>query len=167
VETASKVERARTFATERHGDQQYGDGSPYVTHLGQVVAVLERFGFGGDHELVCAAWLHDVVEDTETTADEIEDLFGSRVRALVWAVTNEPGKNRKERALKTYPKIASTPDAIIVKLADRIANVEASIRSRPDLLAMYRKEWAKFASLRSDAGPATMWEHLQSLIETD
>lgn len=156
---------ARSFAEERHGDQLYGDGAPYSKHLAEVVGVLERYGFGNDAELVCAAWLHDVVEDTDTSIEEIESQFGPRVRELVWAVTNAPGKNRKERARKTYPKIRSTPDALTLKLADRIANVEASKRDRRDLLQMYRKEWMSFSSsLRECGGPEPMWTHLESLL---
>lgn len=156
---------ARAFAIERHGDQRYGDGAPYSTHLAAAVEVLHRFGYGDDPQLVCAAWLHDVVEDTPTTRDEVAAYFGDEVAALVWAVSNEPGKNRAERASKTYPKIAATPRAIIVKLADRIANVEASKRSRRDLYAMYRREWPKFeTSLRNPDGPSAMWFHLASLF---
>lgn len=158
-------EAARAFAIERHADQTYGDGAPYSTHLAAAVEVLGRFGHGDDAALVCAAWLHDVVEDTETTREEVETRFGADVAALVWAVTNEPGENRAERARKTYPKIDATPRAIIVKLADRIANVESAKRSRPDLHAMYRKEWTKFeAALRHEDGPTEMWAHLESLF---
>jgi hypothetical protein len=99
---------AWTFAEERHAAQRYGD-QPYTVHLEHVRAVLASFGHGG--ALGVAAWLHDTVEDTATTREEIAERFGEDVAALVWAVTGT-GKNRKERNASAYEKIRQTPGVL-------------------------------------------------------
>jgi (p)ppGpp synthase/HD superfamily hydrolase len=136
-----KLEQAaRSFAEVAHGDQKYGK-HPYVKHLAAVRAVLEDFGFSGD--LGVAAWLHDVLEDTKVTSDQLELAFGSTVTHLVWAVTGV-GVNRKERNECAYGRIERNPKAIILKLADRIANVEACAKTRDHRLGMYRQEHVAF-----------------------
>ncbi len=131
---------ARDFAVRAHGDQKYGT-KPYVVHLSAVCNVLAEFGFSGD--LMVAGWLHDVLEDTETSADKLKLAFGSTVTKLVWAVTGV-GKNRKERNECAYGRIEEHPRAVILKLADRIANAEACAKTRDHRLEMYQKEYAGF-----------------------
>lgn len=128
------------FAIMAHGDQMYGV-NPYVVHLRAVRQVLRDFGIGGD--LGMAAWLHDVIEDTETSSNMIADRFGEHVAALAWSVTGE-GKNRKTRNVSVYDKLRALPEAVPLKLADRIANVEASRASDPSKLAMYVREYSAF-----------------------
>jgi guanosine-3',5'-bis(diphosphate) 3'-pyrophosphohydrolase len=152
--------RAREFAIAAHGDQRYGS-EPYVVHLAAVRQVLRDFGYGG--ELGLAAWLHDTVEDTAVTVEELEREFGPRVAALVWAVTGV-GENRKERTASAYAKLRALPDAITVKLADRIANSEASARSNPRLLAMYRDELPTFTAALGEHGDPAMWERLRRAL---
>jgi (p)ppGpp synthase/HD superfamily hydrolase len=151
--------KARRFAEERHAGQRYGE-QPYSVHLAAVRAVLASFGYAGD--LGVAAWLHDVVEDTATTREEIAVEFGAGVAALVWAVTGV-GKSRKERNEAAYEKIRSHPPAAILKLADRIANVEAS-RQRPDKLRMYRREWPGFERALAGLGDERMWARLRAAL---
>jgi hypothetical protein len=155
---------AREFAVAAHGDQKYG-GKPYVTHLEAVRAVLKDFGFDGDYGV--AAWLHDVLEDTKTSLADLEHRFGSPVTCLVYAVTGV-GKNRKERNECAYLRMAANPGAIILKLADRIANSEDSVKSNPKLLEMYRKEYPKFKDrlaplCSSNPQVALMWERLDKV----
>lgn len=132
-----------------HKKQQYGE-SPYVYHLSAVDTVLDDAFFAPDGAVRLSAWLHDVLEDSKTfTKDDIEKKFGPAVADIVWRVTNEPAANRKERALKTYPKIAMSADAVALKLADRIANLEQSARTFSRFGLMYIKEDASFTeSLR-------------------
>jgi len=158
------LSKAREFAADAHLGQEY-DGGPYTKHLYAVVNVLARFGVN-DEELQMAAWLHDTVEDTDVSLEEIEELFGARVRDLVWRVTNEPGKNRKERHVKTYVKIKASKDAVVLKLADRIANVEASIEHEQDFLNMYKKEFQGFKEALYTTGEnEAMWSHLTDLLK--
>jgi (p)ppGpp synthase/HD superfamily hydrolase len=134
------VERARLFAIEAHRETRYGK-LPYEFHLEAVVNTLPP---DASEEAVAAAWLHDTVEDTEVTLHDIRQEFGGRVARLVDAVTDEPGPNRKARKAGMYKKLVAAPyEARAIKLADRIANMRASIEN-PKLGAMYRKEFPEF-----------------------
>ena len=151
---------AREFALLRHGDQRYS-GEPYEAHLTEAAAVLDRFGVD-DEDLTVAVWLHDVVEDTDATLEEVEQRFGPRVRDLVDAVTVEVGETRNVRNTATYPKLRSVPGAVTLKLADRIANVERGGPKR----AMYRDEHPKFRAALYEPGEAdAMWEHLDRAVQ--
>ncbi|MGX1804470.1 HD domain-containing protein [Nocardia sp. NPDC055321] len=132
------------FAVAAHGGQLYG-GLPYVMHLAAVRGVLRDFGIAGD--VGVAAWLHDVVEDTAVTVDEVRSGFGDGVAELVWAVTGV-GANRQARNADAYAKIGEWPEAVVLKLADRIANVEAGSRGS-SLWEMYRREHPAFKAALS------------------
>lgn len=156
---------AREFAIGAHGDQRYGE-YPYSRHLAAVRGVLADFGYDGD--LALAAWLHDVVEDTPVTAEEVESRFGRAVLDLVWAVTGV-GPDRKARNLDAYNKIAAHPRAVILKLADRTANAEASPPAS-SWMGMYRTEHPTFKAhlgglLPDDPTVARMWERLEQCLD--
>src|SRR5690242_17475691 len=120
------AEKARQFAIEAHGTQKYGR-EPYAYHLKAVSNVLGEFGFH-DEILQSAAWLHDVLEDTQRTADDLNQAgFPATVVTYVEAVTAKDGPDRKERNRLAYKKIRRHPEATILKLADRIANVRECI----------------------------------------
>lgn len=138
------LERAIELAITAHQGQTYGKW-PYIYHLADVVGVLRRFGIDSK-VLHAAGWLHDAVEDTDLTIEQVAQDCGPEVADIVYRVTDEPGRNRKERKEKTYPKLAQSVDAITVKLADRIANVEASKMGNPGLLEMYRQEHGRFVA---------------------
>lgn len=157
---------ARSYAEVAHGDQKYGE-HPYSKHLAAVRAVLADFGYGG--ELGVAAWLHDVLEDTDVTRDELESKFGSNVTELVWAVTGI-GSSRPERNEDMYGKVARYPSAVVLKLADRIANVEASRGT--SFLSMYQAEHSNFHArlgglLTGEETVARMWSRLEDAITVD
>jgi len=98
--------------------------------------------------------------------DRVRCYLCPEVEVLTWSVTNEEGKNRSERHAKTYPKVAATPFATLLKLADRVANVEASLTVGGRLLGMYQKEHAGLReALWREGGPeAALWAHLDSLF---
>jgi (p)ppGpp synthase/HD superfamily hydrolase len=151
---------AKFFAVVKHGNQTYSGCLPYSHHLAAVEAVLRRFGVDMQGFLE-AAWLHDVVEDTNTKLKEIYEFFGDEVAELVGAVTNEPGPNRKIRSMLTYPKIRAVKGATRLKLADRIANVEQGGK----LVDMYRKEYEDFRrNLFVTGENEDMWKHLDGLM---
>lgn len=161
----SIIQKASIYAGIKHQYQKYDD-YPYTYHLNKVFEILKRFDTD-DEELLAAAWLHDSVEDTDATVDEIRLLFGDSIADLVWRVTDEPGKNRKERHANTYPKIKASDRAVKLKLADRIANVEKSIESSDKLLGMYRKEFDGFKSALYTPGlHEEMWTYLENLFTT-
>lgn len=161
------VRKAKEFAIEAHGDQTYGP-FPYRHHLEAVARNAERFGF--PPEGVAAAWLHDTVEDTEVTREEVEAAFGPVVAALVEGVTNEPGKNRRERKERTMPKTKAAGKAAVgLKLADRIANVAACHRPNDpknvSMLKCYRREMPAFrAGLETPGEWPDLWGRLTALL---
>src|SRR5665213_3526717 len=151
------VQAAQVYASQKHKDQKYGENLPYTEHLSHVAEVLLLFKFDSE-DLQVAAWLHDTVEDTDATVAQIQMIFGNNVADIVSRVTNEPGKNRKEKHLKTYPKIRTSEDAITLKLADRIANVETSLEGRDPKFQMYRKEHKNFKTILYKPGVhEVMW----------
>jgi len=156
--------KAQRFAREAHKGQKYGKHR-YTYHLSKVCHEVEFFAF--PRKLMVAAWLHDTLEDTKTTKKDLEKSFGKDITDLVWAVTDEPGKNRKERMQKTLPKIKKAGFfAIALKLCDRIANVKASIRGiNPKKLAMYKKEYPVFRQyLYEPTMIPAMWKTLDDLL---
>lgn len=138
----TSLEIARKFAEERH--KNLYDGKTYSFHLEQVLATLLEFDKSASEEEQVVAILHDILEDTETSKEDLLTLFGQEIAELVYLLTDEPGKNRKERKEKTYPKIASSSIATKIKLADRIANVRYSKTNTPGILKLYRKEQIAF-----------------------
>ena len=165
------IEFAERFSSVVHHGQQYGT-HPYTYHLEHVVMILNQFGFLLEKHLHIAAWLHDVIEDTNISYNQIRFGFGNDVADIVYAVTNEMGRNRKERYAKTYPKIKTNKDALIIKLADRIANIEFSKGANTNFVNMYQKEWDTFKrelydSDESDKRVCKMWKYLESLFDGD
>lgn len=147
------VKKAEFFARGAHAGQHHGE-RPFWTHPRAVADNLRGFfhQFELEDELellpdamVAAAWLHDTIEDTPTTYQDIKHLFGHLVAETVWAVTDEMGRTRHERKEKTYPKIFASPSSTLLKLADLKANIEASVKHKSKQLQMYQKEWETLA----------------------
>lgn len=152
------------FATHWHGDQKYGP-YPYTRHLSDVFRIAVEEGL--DNDVVIAAWLHDILEDTKVGIGRLTSAAGPEIAALVEAVTDEPGRNRRERKAKTLPKTrAAGTNAVALKLCDRIANMENS-KAEGDprgLLKMYRKEHAAFtAALYIPGELDDLWSRLEAL----
>lgn len=167
MSTNIDLAHARQFALGAHGDQKYGV-RPYIDHLDHVVSVMRRFGVIDRHVLY-AGYLHDTIEDTPVTKAAIVDAFGARAADLVDAVTDGEGPNRKARAERVYRLIPTVPSAILVKLADRIANVEAGhAGGNEKLLDMYRKAHASFRrnlyAITTTGPTERMWAYLELLI---
>lgn len=157
-------ERALLVAEKAHQNQQY-DIYPYIYHVRQVVKIAEDLGF--DESIVAACALHDVLEDTDLSFNDIKKAFGLEVAEIVYCVTDELGKNRKERKEKTYPKIRGNWKASVVKICDRIANVRHSRDYNNRLFDMYVKEHDGFcANIASKDHPANeiskAWKELQA-----
>src|ERR1700687_5413068 len=93
------VSEAADLAARRHsGMQRKGRGNePYINHLAEVANLLATATEGTDAELVAAGWLHDAIEDTATTQEELAETFGERVAALVVEVTDDMTLPKNER----------------------------------------------------------------------
>lgn len=88
-----------------------------------------------------ASWGHDLIEDTRVSYNDVLIYLGQEVADIIYAVTNEKGKTRKERANeKYYEGIRNTPGAVFVKLCDRIANVQYSKMTKSRMFETYKKE---------------------------
>jgi (p)ppGpp synthase/HD superfamily hydrolase len=129
------VSEAADLAARRHsGMQRKGRGNePYINHLAEVANLLSIATEGADAELVAAGWLHDTIEDTETTHRELAEKFGERVAAFVVEVTDDmalPKDERRRRQVVEAPK--KSPGAKLIKIADKISNIRARILPRPN-----------------------------------
>ncbi|MHA1565902.1 MAG: HD domain-containing protein [Alphaproteobacteria bacterium] len=113
--THGLIVAARDFATGHHGGQTDKLGVPYVHHLEDVA---RRVG-GSNEEVVAIAWLHDCVEDTAATLEEIEALFGQVIRDGVDSMTRRVGEGYFQNYL---PRLMANPHAITVKIADASHN---------------------------------------------
>jgi len=145
------------------------DGVAYDKHLDHVYEVYYRYSYLLDDSVKtfveCGIWLHDVMEDCRISYEELSIMFGVEVADLVYALTNELGKTRSDIVKRTYPKIRDHGDlAIFVKLCDRIANTEASLRDGNEKYrSLYFLEYFYFKqALKTDAWDI-MWLHLDSL----
>ncbi|MDA9507327.1 phosphohydrolase [Bradyrhizobium sp. CCBAU 11386] len=128
------ISEAAELAARRHnGMARKGRGNePYINHLAEVANLLARATDGGDAELVAAGWLHDAIEDTETTREELAQRFSDRVAFLVVECTDDmslPKAERRRRQVVDAPK--KSADAKLIKIADKISNIEARIRPNP------------------------------------
>ena len=130
------VDKAYKVALEAHNDQRRRSGIPYILHPVSVAYIL--VGLGMDSESIAAALLHDVVEDTDVTLQEIQKMFGKDVAALIDGVTKIgkiPFSSREEQQAENIRKmlIAMAKDirVIIIKLADRLHNMR-TIECMPD-----------------------------------
>jgi (p)ppGpp synthase/HD superfamily hydrolase len=163
------IKKARAFAQKAHNVQSYGDIYPYYKHCEDVYNVLVRFGFTEERDLnlLIASWLHDAMEDTATSYNDLRKEFGTPVAEIVYCITDEIGRNRKEKKEKTYPKIKTNPEAVILKVADRIANVEFSLTQESGHSEMYRKEFSEFQQIRIYRQIDEMWEHLEKILKSE
>jgi guanosine-3',5'-bis(diphosphate) 3'-pyrophosphohydrolase len=117
---------AAAFAADRHRMQRRkdADASPYINHPLALAHILSREGGVSDPAVLCAALLHDTVEDTETTLAELEDRFGAKVAATVAEVTNDECLPKAEqKRLQVVNAASKSPAAKLVKLADKISNL--------------------------------------------
>jgi guanosine-3',5'-bis(diphosphate) 3'-pyrophosphohydrolase len=125
---ADAVARAVAFALRCHGDQQRPTGAPYAEHLLEALEILVRGAGVSDPDVLCAAVLHDVVEDTPCTIGEVRAAFGGRVADMVgWVTKPETADGADKKAAKEayLARLAGAPDdAVLVKLADRASNVQ-------------------------------------------
>ena len=141
---------AATFAADKHRLQRRkdADASPYINHPLALADILARVGAVEDAKVIAAALLHDTVEDTETSIEELEARFGNRVASMVAEVTDDKSLSKEERKRLQIAKSASkSPGAKLVKLADKIANLRDLVSSPPadwsDERLIQYFEWAR------------------------
>ncbi len=120
-----KLQAAENFAKERHSGMLRKDGiTTYNEHLAGVVSRLKNLGIT-DEDLLCAAWLHDIIEDTNTGFNEVDQRFGSKVAVLVLSLSKDkslPKSKQEEQYVKQLKE--SSFEAKLIKLCDISANLK-------------------------------------------
>lgn len=147
INIQSLYQTAIKFAAEKHGRQKVkGSQNPYVVHLSNVA--MEIF-MAAEHTpdfnlslAIQAALLHDIIEDTKTNREEIEELFGKEVADAVWALTKDKSLPKTQRITDSLAKIKLQPKEVwAVKLADRITNLQPPPHYwSKDHISVYREE---------------------------
>ena len=135
--------KAIRFSAEKHNDQRRKDArsSPYINHSIEVAETLWKVGDIRDEALLVAAILHDTIEDTDTTKEEIEKEFGEEVLKLVLEVTDDkslPKQTRKQLQIEHAPH--KSERAKLLKIADKINNIRDIITSPPENWSLERRQ---------------------------
>jgi guanosine-3',5'-bis(diphosphate) 3'-pyrophosphohydrolase len=149
--TEGLILSAVRFAANKHRNQRRKDAeaSPYINHPIELAHVLANEGGINDPVVLCAALLHDTIEDTETTAEELTEAFGLEITNVVLDVTDDKSikdkAKRKQLQIEHAPHIS--PKAKLVKLADKICNLRDIASTPPADWTQQRKaeyfDWAK------------------------
>ena len=145
IEALADLFKALSFAAYAHRAQtRKGSGEPYVNHLIEVARLLADVARVDDVDVLRAAVLHDVVEDTEVTADDVERTFGARVRVLVDAVTDDNRLPKAERKRLQIEHMRHAPDDVrLIKLADHCSNVATLPESWPTARQTEYLDWSE------------------------
>lgn len=159
---------AKNFARSRHEGQRYGE-FPYYVHLDDVEKLVAPFGI----DAMIIAQLHDVLEDTTTSFEELVTDFGPVIATSVAYLTDPVEGDRASKKKQLYQRFEALDEndksarlALIVKACDRLANVKASRLFHPGKYALYQSEHLAFrrAAYRSGLCEMVWWE-LDMLIE--
>ena len=169
AEHVALVERAYHFAAVAHHDQRRKSGEPYIIHPIQVAGILAKLRM--DPETVCAGYLHDIVEDTGATLDDIKTLFGPTIALIVdgdTKISRIHYKSNKEQMAATHRKLllAMSKDirVMIVKLADRLHNMRTLQHLRPDKQRRISNETLEiYAPIADRLGISTIQWELEDL----
>ncbi len=159
---------AQAFAEHYHGiiDQRrkYTD-EPYIVHPAAVVAIVRAVPH--TPAMLAAAWMHDVLEDTPATVEEMRRTFGQEVTSLVEMLTNvsrpEDGNRAKRKAIDLAHLAKASPEAKTIKLADIIDNTNSIITRDPSFARTYLAEKARALIVLRDGDP-DLWFHADALI---
>ena len=150
MSTTQTILKAAAFAAHKHRDQRRKDAaaSPYINHPIALANILANEGGILDAVVIAAALLHDTLEDTETTPEELQELFGADVAGVVVEVTDDkslPKAERKQLQIEHAAHISER--AKLVKLADKIANIRDVADAPPAGWSLPRRreyfDWAK------------------------
>ncbi|NQZ53242.1 MAG: HD domain-containing protein [Piscirickettsiaceae bacterium] len=157
----SLIRRAKRFAEERHGEinqiRKY-TGEPYITHPAAVAKIVASVKH--TDEMIAASWLHDTVEDTRATTEDIYDLFGSEVGYLVQCVTDvsklSDGNRAVRKALDRNHIAQASAGAQTIKLADLIHNTLSIVEHGGDFAKIYLAEKRLLLDVLRD-GDKDLW----------
>jgi len=157
------------FARKAHaGQTRKYTGDDYIVHPMAVADLVERHG--GSKVQVCAALLHDVLEDTDTSMETIIKLFGGDVANLVMWLTDTSRPEDGNRAIRKgidADRLAKAPaEAQFVKLADMIHNADSIFRHDPAFAKQFTKEMAHLVEIMTKVHGSSMWREAQKVLKT-
>lgn len=162
-------EKAKAFATLQHGrigQVRKHDATPYINHPAAVVELVRSVPH--TEEMLAAAWLHDVVEDTPVTLNEIEFVFGLDVATLVEMLTDvsqpEDGNRAARKAIDRAHTAMASPAAKTVKLADLIENGRNILANDPKFARVYLDEKAQLLEVLREGDPI-LWAMAASIVD--
>jgi GTP diphosphokinase / guanosine-3',5'-bis(diphosphate) 3'-diphosphatase len=164
--------KAIEFASNKHRDQRRKDAmqAPYINHCVRVASITEEIGQITDIEMLMAAVLHDTIEDTQTTEQELASLFGERVLNLVLEMSDDKfleKQKRKELQIEHAPHVSE--DVAPLKLADKISNCEDMLISPPQGWSQERVltyfEWSEAVIDRLPRVNEGLYQHAKMVIE--
>ncbi|MEO1032649.1 MAG: phosphohydrolase [Bacteroidota bacterium] len=148
----SILDTTKAYAIRKHKsvNQKY-DGYDYDFHLNMVFEIAQKFIHlippKEQENVLAACWVHDIIEDARETYNDVRKATNETIAELAYALTNEKGRNRMERANDKYYKgIRDTKNASFIKFCDRIANVMHSKYKGSRMFDVYRQENAHFVS---------------------
>jgi (p)ppGpp synthase/HD superfamily hydrolase len=140
------LQQVTEYATGKHIIVNHNYGfKDYSYHLNMVCDVAEQFIYLVDVEerenVYCGCWVHDIIEDARETYNDVLQNTNETIANLAYALTNEKGKNRSERASdKYYKEMHDVPNAVFIKMCDRIANITHSKNEGSKMFDKYKKE---------------------------
>ena len=163
------LNKAYVYAMKAHGSQKRASGAPYFTHPLEVAEILTDFKL--DAATIAAALLHDVVEDTESTSEEIEAIFGTDIAALVDGLTKISRLDlvtkeaaQAENLRKLLLAVSQDVRVLMVKLADRLHNMRTIEHVRPEKQKRISQETLDiYAPLAGRMGMHTIREELEDI----
>ena len=155
------VEKARKFATKAHGNinhvRKY-TGQPYIVHPAEVVSIVKSVPH--TPAMLAAAWLHDTVEDTPVTIEDIRAEFGTEVATLVGWLTDvskpEDGKRVVRKGIDRQHTAEAPAEAQTVKCCDLISNTYSIVANDPNFAKVYLEEKGKLLEVMTKADPAIL-----------
>ena len=159
------IQNAYNYAVLKHGDQKRKSGEPYIIHPTNVAYTIAELGL--DEHTICAALLHDVVEDTEVSLEDIEKQFGLEIAEMVDGVTKlkmiqhaSIEENQVENYRKMFFAMGKDIRVIIIKLADRLHNMKTlEFLKRDRQIAIAKETMQLYAPLANRLGLYSMkWE---------
>lgn len=167
----AKLLQAAKFAAVKHISQKRkgNDEAPYINHPLEVANILANVGKVVDYDVLIAALLHDTIEDTETTREEIAEMFGESVAKMVLEVTDDkslPKAVRKQKQIDHAPHLSH--GAKQIKLGDKISNIRDVMENSPDGWSIERRreyvEWGEKVVGGLRGANAELENHFDELV---
>ena len=161
---------AEQFGSDAHHKVNHlYDDKAYSVHLKITNKYVQKYQFLLRVDLwktaLAASWLHDTIEDCRLTYNDIKQTFGEAIAEVVYAVSNEKGRNRTERANdKYYDGILANEVAHFIKLCDRLANIDYATTTGSKMVKVYTKEMPNFKNHLYDIKFDSMFKEMDEML---